>query len=91
MSKEGTGTDIVMKAKQIQKRFTKIEDLGAESSEKCEEAITAVQEYNQLEKEFLELLEQLKESYDALISKPNRPLGNIQETIDEHSVIYYNT
>ena len=63
-----------------------MEDLGAESAELCEEAKGDVQSYRELEKEFRELMEQLEESFDALKNKPKKPIGNIQETLNEHFV-----
>ncbi len=76
-------------ASSMQERFSQLEDQGAESIELCEEAKSDVQVYNGLEIEYQQLMDKLEESFDVLKSKPKRPMGNIQETVDEHLVSWY--
>ncbi len=42
-----------------------------------------------LEHIHVQLMDKLEESFDVLKSKPKRPMGNIQETVDEHLVSWY--
>ena len=70
----------------MQESFSLLEEQGAENIELCEEARNDVQVYDGLEKEFQELIGKLEESFDVLKNKPKRPIGNVQETVDEHMV-----
>lgn len=86
MSQTGTGQELLEKAKNVQKRFEYLEEEGAENSERIEEAKNDMQSFEALEKEFNELIATLKEGFDALKNKPKKPIGNVQETIDEQLV-----
>ena len=94
LSQEGTGKELQDKVFRLQERFSSLEDAAAENSELCEDAKGDVQKYNELEKEFNELIVSLRESFDVLKAKPKKPVGNVQETIDSHMVscaVYYYT
>ena len=70
----------------VQARFSSLEEGCAESVELCEEAKTDMQKYHNLEGVFAPVFTKLKEGLEELKSKPKKPLGNIQEVLDEHVV-----
>ncbi len=88
VSQEGTGKELQDKVCRLQERFSSLEDAAAENSELCEDAKGDVQKYNELEKEYNELMISLRESFDVLKAKPLKPVGNVQETIDGHMVSF---
>lgn len=70
----------------LQDRFSSLQESCAESVELCEEAKTHMQRYHDREAVFTSLFTKLKEGLEGLKSKPKKPLGNIQEVLDEHVV-----
>ena len=57
-----------------------------ESCELCEEAKSSMQEFDTKKKAFVSLAEKLKEQYAQIQDKPKRPVGVIQEVLDEQMV-----
>ena len=63
-----------------------MEESCVESRELCEDAKAAMQEYEKKRKVFVVFAEKTKEQYAQQKKKPKRPVGVIQEVLDEHVV-----
>lgn len=86
VAQEGTGDNLTQRIHTLSDRFLAIEEQGMEASELCEQAKVAMQEFVEREKLFNDLLTKVKTEFQDLKDKPNRPMGNIQEVLDEHAV-----
>ena len=86
LSEQGTSQSIEAICTNLQERFTAIEESCVESRELCEEAKAAMQEYEKKRKAFVALAEKTREQYEQLKNKPKKPVGVIQEVLDEHVV-----
>ena len=85
-SQEGTGDTLKEKVFGMQQRFSALEEKSAESAELCEEAKRDMQLFLDKEEMFNTLFATLKDSFEEIKNKPKRPIGNIQEVLDEHVV-----
>ena len=86
MAQEGTGDNLTERIQTLSDRFLAIEEQGIEASELCEQAKVAMQDFVEREKLFNDLLTKVKTEFQDLKDKPNRPMGSIQEVLDEHAV-----
>lgn len=86
VAQEGTCQGLDMQAQGLQDRYLELADLVAESSELCEQGKKDMQDFATKEEGFNKMFEKVTREYNALTEKPKRPLGNTQETLDEHAV-----
>lgn len=82
---ESSGTDITSKSEDIDARFVSLSQSSAERLEQCEEALSAMQEFQGKVNNFLKWLERVEKSLTD-ITATKKPIGSIQLQLDDFYV-----
>ncbi|XP_019856696.1 PREDICTED: dystonin-like [Amphimedon queenslandica] len=85
VAQEGTCQGLDMQVQGLEDRYQELADLVAEASELCEQGKKDMQDFATKEEVFNKMFEKVTREYNELVEKPKRPLGNTQETLDEHA------
>ena len=86
---DGTVNTLLQRVETITNEYLMLEERAAENSEVCEDAKKEMQDFAKKEEAFNESLKKVKTEFENLLEKPKKPIGNIQETLDELIVMIF--
>lgn len=82
---KGSGQEISNKSKDLEQRFDVLSQSSAERQELCEEALSAMQEFQKKVDSFTQWLEKVEKALET--EKENKkPIGTVQLQLDEFYV-----
>jgi chromosome segregation ATPase len=84
IAEEGTADTLNQRILALTNDYMSLGERVAERKELCEEAKKNLQDFATKEEPFNKMIEKVTKDFTAITSKPIRPIGNIQATLDEH-------
>lgn len=82
-SEDGTADTWQQRVQELTDEYIALEEKVAEDCELCEQAKKDMQDFVTKEESFNEMLAKVKAEFKDLLEKPKKPIGNIQETLDQ--------